>query len=347
MKVLRSETALWIVFGIAQIGVALWGLLRIALNEHIFPDHPYLKWGVAIAKLGAALVNLNGALLLLSMCRITLTALRTSRIGPFLPIISNSNELHRWSGVFFIVGALIHIALHVSNLISLSMLKSVHMGHPTLITGYILAILFMLIGTSSYWKSLKQRCFEVFQYCHWLVLPSMGLLIAHGLFCFLQDGLGRCAGSTTWMFLVGPLSLALLETVITTIRSYRFCYICKVIEHPSKVIELQMRKPSLKYDAGQYVYVKVPQISYFQWHSFTLTSSPEEDHISIHVRVEGDWTRALDQLLRSETKPENIKIYIDGPYGCASQDYRNYRKVICIGAGIGQTPFASIMKSLW
>lgn len=30
-----------------------------------------------------------------------------------------------------------------------------------------------------------------------------------------------------------------------------------------------------------------PEVSYWQWHPFTLTSAPEEDYISVHIRLSG------------------------------------------------------------
>lgn len=38
------------------------------------------------------------------------------------------------------------------------------------------------------------------------------------------------------------------------------------------------------------------------------------------------------------------KIYIDGPYGAASQDHIKYDIVVMVGLGIGVTPFISILK---
>lgn len=40
------------------------------------------------------------------------------------------------------------------------------------------------------------------------------------------------------------------------------------------------------------------------------------------------------------------KIYLDGPYGAASQDYIKYDIVVLIGLGIGATPFMSILKNV-
>ena len=41
---------------------------------------------------------------------------------------------------------------------------------------------------------------------------------------------------------------------------------------------------------------------------------------------------------------DSIPIYIDGPYGAPSQDWFLYDVAVFIGAGIGVTPFASILK---
>lgn len=38
---------------------------------------------------------------------------------------------------------------------------------------------------------------------------------------------------------------------------------------------------------------------------------------------------------------------IDGPFGTASEDVFRYEVVMLVGAGIGVTPFASILKSVW
>ena len=41
------------------------------------------------------------------------------------------------------------------------------------------------------------------------------------------------------------------------------------------------------------------------------------------------------------------RVMVDGPFGSASEDFLNYETVLLVGAGIGVTPFASILKSIW
>lgn len=116
-----------------------------------------------------------------------------------------------------------------------------------------------------------------------------------------------------------------------------------------------------------------PEISVWQYHPFTLTSAPEEDYISIHVRCVGNFTRALAKSLgcdfdRKDTKEKGTaivsassdeqevdpslrkilpRVYVDGPFGSASEDVFKFEIAVLVGAGIGVTPFASILKSIW
>ena len=39
--------------------------------------------------------------------------------------------------------------------------------------------------------------------------------------------------------------------------------------------------------------------------------------------------------------------HLDGSYGNSFQEAFSYEILVCIGAGIGQTPFASLLKSIW
>lgn len=43
----------------------------------------------------------------------------------------------------------------------------------------------------------------------------------------------------------------------------------------------------------------------------------------------------------------SARIEVDGPFGTASEDVFQYEVAMLVGAGIGVTPFASILKSIW
>lgn len=124
----------------------------------------------------------------------------------------------------------------------------------------------------------------------------------------------------------------------------------------------------MKYKAGQWLFLNVPDVSRQQWHPFTITSCPYDDYISVHVRQVGDFTRALGDALgagpaqaklfdeadrnqmfevalqNGQTMP---KLRIDGPYGAPAEDVFENEIVVLIGTGIGVTPWASVLKNIW
>ena len=75
-----------------------------------------------------------------------------------------------------------------------------------------------------------------------------------------------------WAYMLGGLIIYAIERIVRFFRSLRKVVIVKVVEHPSKTIEIQMRSKGFYADAGQYVFVNVPSVALFEWHPFTLTS---------------------------------------------------------------------------
>uniref|UniRef100_A0A3Q2ICY6 NADPH oxidase 2 n=2 Tax=Equus caballus TaxID=9796 RepID=A0A3Q2ICY6_HORSE len=248
------------------------------------------------------------------------------------------------------------------------------------ITGIVITLCLILIITSST-KTIRRSYFEVFWYTHHLfVIFFIGLAI-HGAerivrgqtaqsliqhkpkICWKKiDEWGKIkecpipqfSGNPpmTWKWIVGPMFLYLCERLVRFWRSQQKVVITKVVTHPFKTIELQMKKKGFKMEVGQYIFVKCPMVSRLEWHPFTLTSAPEEDFFSIHIRIVGDWTEGLFNACGCDKKEfqdawKLPKIAVDGPFGTASEDVFSYEVVMLVGAGIGVTPFASILKSVW
>jgi len=192
----------------------------------------------------------------------------------------------------------------------------------------------------------------------------------------------HCLGYFSWRFIIWPFIIYFSERVWREIRSRKSTQLSQVFVHPSGAMELRIIKPGFKYTAGQWIFLQIPEISQFQWHPFTITSAPEDPYVSIHIRQVGDWTRILGERLgvgpsavasmtqalmkgvekapdtgltrekffeidpsaASITLPE---VRIDGPYGAPAEDVFDCEVAVLIGAGIGVTPFASILKHVW
>lgn len=90
--------------------------------------------------------------------------------------------------------------------------------------------------------------------------------------------------------------LLLLPLFLHVILIHVLCL--QIVMRPSKVLELQLIKNGFKMEVGQYVFVNCPAISQLEWHPFTMTSAPEEDFFSVHIRSAGDWTDKLIEIMK-------------------------------------------------
>ncbi|XP_058880726.1 NADPH oxidase 3-like [Acipenser ruthenus] len=247
-------------------------------------------------------------------------------------------------------------------------------------TGVIITVGLVLMLTSST-QFIRRSFHELFWFTHHLFVVFFIGLVFHGAgqivrgqtveslsnhnVSYCKDHLSEwghfsnCpspefAGSSpsTWKWVIGPLFLYLCERIIRFYRFLQAVIITKVVTHPSNVLELQMTKQGFKMEPGQYIFLQCPNISQLEWHPFTLTSAPEDDHFSVHVRVVGDWTGALQKTCVTEGEGGKMstalpRIAVDGPFGSPSSDVFRYGVSVCIAAGIGVTPFASVLKSIW
>lgn len=93
-------------------------------------------------------------------------------------------------------------------------------------------------------------------------------------------------------------------------------------------------------------------LSQHEYNPFTLSSSPDESFLSLHIRAVGPWTRQIrklyeNALVKKQQNQSNLPtLFIDGPFGEGHQDWSKYEVSMLIGEGIGVTPFASILKDI-
>ncbi|KAL7167620.1 hypothetical protein ACSBR2_038144 [Camellia fascicularis] len=344
------------------------------------------------AKGAAETLKFNMALILLPVCRNTITWLRSTKLGFFLPFDDNIN-FHKTIAAAIVIGVILHVGNHLAcdfpRIINesdakykLYLINDFGRRKPKYmdliqgaegVTGILMVICMSIaftLATRWFRRSLiklpkpfdRLTGFNAFWYSHHLFVIVYILLITHGTFLYLVH---KWYLKTTWMYLAVPVLFYAGERTVRFFRS-GFCHVrlLKVAIYPGNVLTLQMSKPpQFRYKSGQYMFVQCPAVSPFEWHPFSITSAPDDDYLSIHIRQLGDWTQELKRvfseaceipvagksgLLRADetTKKSLPKLLIDGPYGAPAQDYRNYDVLLLVGLGIGATPFISILKDL-
>ncbi|XP_014400543.1 PREDICTED: NADPH oxidase 3 [Myotis brandtii] len=247
------------------------------------------------------------------------------------------------------------------------------------ISGLMISLAFILIMTSST-EFIRQTSYELFWYTHHLFIIFFISLAIHGAgrivrgqtpesllrhnVTFCRDHYAEWQAAapcpvpqfsgkepSAWKWVLGPVVLYACERLIRFWRFHQEVVITKVVSHPSGVLELHMKKRHFHMAPGQYVLIQCPSISWLEWHPFTLTSAPQEDFFSVHIRAAGDWTAALCQAFGAEgqapKEPWSLPRLDPIPFLSALSEVFRYPVSVCVAAGIGVTPFAAVLKSLW
>jgi len=309
--------------------MALW--LSICLGLFVFKFIQYrnraayhvMGYCVCTAKGAAETLKFNMALILLPVCRNTITWIRNkTRLGRLIPFDDNLN-FHKVIAIGITVGVLLHAGshltcdfpklLHASDAAYAPMkqyfgetkpnnywwfVKGIE-GWSGIIMVVLMAIAFTLAspwfrrGRINLPKPFNRITgFNAFWYSHHLFIIVYGLLILHGYKLYLTHEWYK---KTTWMYLAVPMLIYAIERLIRAFRSrVSPVKILKVAVYQGNVLALQVSKPQgFRYRSGQYMFVNCAAVSPFEWHPFSITSAPQDDYLGVHIRTLGDWTRQL------------------------------------------------------
>lgn len=82
---------------------------------------------------------------------------------------------------------------------------------------------------------------------------------------------------------------------------------------PGDVVRITFPK-SFDYDAGQYCFLRIGEVDPIEYHPMSISSAPDEENTTFHVRALGDWSHKL--LERCASTPQwHPTVHIEGPYG--------------------------------
>lgn len=206
-------------------------------------------------------------------------------------------------------------------------------GEIALVTGLVIWITAL--------PQIRRKKFEIFYYTHHLYIVFLFFFLFHG-------------GDRHFYMVFPGIFLFGIDKILRILQSRPETCILSARIFPSKAIELILPKdPSLKFSPTSVIFMKVPSISKFQWHSFSITSSSSVDDntMSVIVKCEGRWTSSLYDLIQAELDSKvdttkRIPIAIEGPYGPDSMNFLRYDSLLLVAGGIGITPFLSIMQEI-
>ncbi|CAJ1956923.1 unnamed protein product [Cylindrotheca closterium] len=224
--------------------------------------------------------------------------------------------------------------------------------------GWYSGILFIPVFLTSFpW--IRRNRYEVFYYCHLMVIPA--LLMAH-------------LHHINLIYYTAPSLVAYtLDKIVGYFAARRPVQLVDLsvpVEGYTRMT-LLVDPNHADFSPGQWIKVKVPAISNWEWHPFSITSAPNQSTITLDIKAMGgvgSWGDKLQHLAKSvsagsvydahqsrrcPTKPDDPQknkllptVYLDRYQGCDhNQGFLNHRAVMLVGGGIGITPMMSVLRS--
>lgn len=304
----------------------------------------YRRYTTAIARGSGATINFNIAVVILLASRSTIGLIRATRLNMVLPLDKAMPDFHRLVGISLLWAGLLHAVFHIPFYAIDSPWSPGIRGTTSLfITGLFIIALLLIIRLIAQ-PAVYQANYELFFRTHVICSVLLyGFIVIHGL----HRGV-----FSTWKWVIAPITIYSIDVLVRSFREKRSYLL--VSKHSAALQSnniLKIRLPRVfHYEAGQYAEIKVPHLSKFQWHPFTIASAPHEPEIIFYIKAVGDWTRSLYQLFAERQSNElanDIEVHLRGPYGAPAQHVGQFDRVILIGGGVGATPFCSVVKDVY
>lgn len=290
---------------------------------------------VVLARVCGQCLNFLCSMIVLLVCRRSISCLRSYGFGRYLPL-DDHVSFHKMIGLLIAGFSVFHTIGHVANFIILSQSKEGHtlveylfsthlnigwIGGCACLTGwFLLVILFIMSSAQSFSRSLGK--FELFYYTHLLYIPFWTLLFIHA--------------PHFWYWFIVPFCVFLAEITIrlrnllTNLTPSGRTTIVKAVPLPSNVIHLVIKRPpNFDHNPGDWIYVLIPQIAKYEWHPFTISSAPEQDGVIwLHIRAVGEWTRSLRNYFKDLEHRNHLSKFIkSGRFSMSMDQYAGYSDI--------------------
>ncbi|KZF20912.1 metalloreductase-like protein transmembrane component [Xylona heveae TC161] len=268
------------------------------------------------------------------------------------------NVLHRWGGYLCLFLSLVHtIPFYIQPVWDqggMAVWGSFFKGTVIYGSGWaaLAPLLFLCIFSHPFFRS---RLYELFVILHVPVaILFLGMLFWH------------CANYlTSWRYLFATLAIWLLSYALRVVlylnwtKPRRLSWLigeeCVVTILPENALKVII-PTEMRWKPGQYVYLRMPGISIFENHPFTIASLCSDDFPSEYgpqfrdmvlvFRPFGGFTRKVLDAALAKGPYKTYRAFLDGPYGGMQRQLASFNHVVLIAGGSGITTIISHLLHL-
>lgn len=268
------------------------------------------------------------------------------------------NVLHRWGGYLCLLLSLIHTVPFYTTPLwdegGLTTFKSYFTGDYYIYGTGIAALVPLLLLCIHSLPIFRHRMYELFVTLH---IP-LSVIYLGMLFWHCRNYL------TSWNYLFATIAIWLLSYIVRIFylnwtNPWRMSWLIgeesAVTVLPENAVKVTI-PTQMKWKPGQYVYLRMPGISIFENHPFTIASLCNEDFpsdygeqyrdMTLVFRPFGGFTRKVLNSALERGPNKTYRAFIDGPYGGMQRDLASFDTVILFAGGSGITAIVSHLLDL-
>jgi predicted ferric reductase len=251
-------------------------------------------------------------LLFFTMARSTMATLYSFEIIKWFVPMGFNIQIHSFIGFATVMHSLGHTAGHIvyhtyfveggfgHSFVQASLLRGEAWrtkGSGDAITGFLLLGSLLLMAWTALTRGNSSLAYKGFSIVHLLYNTWLIFIFFHVPHLW------------PWFMSIGALMICeraydfLRRTTHSTLAYSRPC--------KNGVTFLSIPRASAPSYPGAYYRIKVPELSVFEWHPFSLASSVSSHHLTFFVASTGDWTRGLHELVSDLNRRNNASIQVE------------------------------------
>lgn len=345
-------------FGFPSAAVALiFSIALLFVLSYCFIPHPL--YYATIAYGSPPLAIRAGMIAVAMMPWIIALSMKTNLVSLLTGIgHERLNVLHRWGGYLCLLLSLIHtVPFYVTPLWDeggLTTFKSYFTGQYYIYGTGIAALVPLLVLCIHSLPIFRHRMYELFVMLH----VPLSVLYLGMLFWHCRNYL------TSWNYLFATMAIWILSYIVRLFylnwtNPWRMSWLIgeesAVTVLPENAVKVTI-PTQMKWKPGQYVYLRMPGISIFENHPFTIASLCNEDFpsdygeqyrdMTLVFRPFGGFTRKVLNSALERGPNKTYRAFIDGPYGGMQRDLASFNTVVLFAGGSGITAIVSHLLDL-
>lgn len=100
----------------------------------------------------------------------------------------------------------------------------------------------------------------------------------------------------------------------------------------------------LKWEAGQHVYLRIPEVGRLDNHPFTIANACDGGEMKLLIRPREGFTRRLAHAVKHDQR--EMRAWIEGPYGGHGLDVGGYEHVLLVAGGGGASAVLPVLQCI-